>query len=327
VVREALTIEKLSAFEPGEAAAVWIARRAEGLTDSEQKLFADWLARDPGNQRHLEIAERAWRNFDDAGDDELLGAMRAHALAPRARRHLRWQPFAAAAALLLAVIGAISIFHSPVTTLEYASVPGQIQEHTLADGSSLTLDGDSRLVSRFSDQQRAIELYRGRALFAVTSDPSRPFSVTAAGHRVVAVGTRFDVNLVAQALTVTLIEGEVKVEFPGSSKPPVTLTPGQQLVERGGSVEIRTLGAASEAATSWRTGLVTFDQQPLAEAIVVMNRYSTDQISIRDARVAALRVSGQFRGGDSQRFAETLAEMHGLRVVRQGKQIELVRAK
>ena len=72
-------------------------------------------------------------------------------------------------------------------------------------------------------------------------------------------------------------------------------------------------------------GLVNFDDQPLAEAVAVMNRYSTDQIVIGDTRVASLRVSGQFRAGDSQRFAETLAEMHGLRAIRRENRIELVR--
>ena len=54
-----------------------------------------------------------------------------------------------------------------------------------------------------------------------------------------------------------------------------------------------------------------------------MNRYAHDQIVIRDPAVRAIRVSGQFKAGDADRFAETLAEMHGLRSVRGADTIEL----
>ena len=327
MVREALTVEKLSALEPREAAALFIARRAEGLTMSEQQLLADWLAKDEGNRRQFENAHRGWQSFADSEGDEILASMRAHALAPRPRSWASWQPAAAAAAVAILAIGVAWFFIPTANTFEYASARGEVKDLQLPDGSNLTLDGESAVTGRFSSEGRSVELQRGRALFTVAHDPSRPFAVTAAGRRVVAVGTRFDVNMMVDGLTVTLLEGRVNVESLDSTMAPVTLTPGQQYVERRGKVEIRSPGAAAESAISWRKGFVNFDDQPLAEAAAVMNRYSSDQIVIGDAKVASLRVSGQFRAGDSQRFAETLAEMHGLRAIRQENRIELVREK
>lgn len=326
MLREALTIEKLNALEPREAAALFIARRAEGLTTSEQQLLADWLAKDENNRRQFENADRAWQSFADSDNDEILAAMRAHALAPRQRSAPRWMPVAAAAAVALVAIGMAWFLMIPsAETFEYASARGEVKELQLPDGSSLTLDGDSAVAGRFSTGARRVELRRGRALFAVTPDPSRPFSVDAAGRRVVAVGTRFDVNLMVDGLTVTLLEGRVNVESLNSSMTPVTLMPGQQYVERHGKGEVRKPEGAGENAISWRKGFVNFDDQPLGEAVAVMNRYSPDQIVIRDANIASLRVSGQFGAGDSQRFAETLAEMYGLRLIRQENRIELSR--
>ena len=57
-----------------------------------------------------------------------------------------------------------------------------------------------------------------------------------------------------------------------------------------------------------------------------MNRYSQDRIVIRDSSVAGLRVSGQFRAGDADRFAEALGELHAVRAVRRPGEIELVPA-
>jgi transmembrane sensor len=327
LVREALTVEKLSTLEPREAAALFIARRTEGFTESEQRLLADWLAKDEGNRRQFENADRGWQSFANSEGDEILAAMRAHALAPRPRSWVSWRPAAAAAAVAILAIGVAWFFIPAANTFEYVSTRGEVKELQLPDGSSLTLDGESAVTGRFSAKARSVELQRGRALFAVAHDPSRPFAVTAAGRRVVAVGTRFDVNLMVDGLTVTLLEGRVNVESLDATKALVKLEPGQQYIERRGKVEIRTPGAAAESAISWRKGFVNFDDQPLAEAVAVMNRYSPNQIVIGDAKVAALRVSGQFRAGDSQRFAETLAEMHGLRAIRQENRIELVRQK
>lgn len=314
-------MQALEALEPRDAAAHFIARRAEGLTTDEQRLLTEWLARDASHQRLFDSADRAWQTFANVDDDEILAAMRAHALAKRPRASSWWRPAAAAAVLLVAVSAALLYFRSsplPVPAIQYASARGEVKEITLPDGSSMTLDAESTAVARFSADGRNVELQRGRAFFAVTPDHTRPFAVTAAGQRVVAVGTRFDVNLAADAMTVTLLEGKVTV---GTA----TLDAGQQFVERLGKATIRTIGTASENTIAWRTGLVSFDDQPLGEAVAVMNRYSPDQIVIRDASVASIRLSGQFRAGESQRFADTLAEMHGLRPVRRGNEIELTR--
>ena len=339
MVREALTSETLSALEPADAAALFIARRAEGLTASEQQLLADWLARDELHRRVFDNANHAWQSFEESEGDEILVAMRAHAKASRPRAFATWRPAVAAAAVLVLAVGAALFFipalhpwapQSPLpgsasgAPIQYASARGEVKELQLPDGSSMMLDADSAAVGRFGADRRTVELQRGRALFTVMPDRSRPFAVTAAGRSIVAVGTRFDVNLAADGLTVTLVEGHVEIGSVDTPSAPVTLEPGQQYVERLGKATVRTIGAASENAIAWRAGLVNFEDQTLAEAAAVMNRYSDDQIVIRDPAVASLRVSGQFRAGDPQRFAATLSEMHQLRTVRRANQIELV---
>ncbi len=325
MVREALTPEKLDRLLPADAAAMFITRRAEGLTAGEQQLLAEWLAKDEGNRRQFESAERAWQAFENAEGDEILAAMRIHALAPRAPARARWWPAVAAAAGVVLAIGLAWLLIPTASTFEYATARGEVREIQLPDGSELTLDGDSALMGRFGADARDIQLQRGRALFTVAPDKARPFAVTAAGRRVVAVGTRFDVNLLADGLSVTLLEGRVNVESVDSSTTPIALMPGQQFIERRGIIDIRTLEAAGEGATAWREGFIRFDDQPLSEAVAIMNRYSIAQIAIPDPKIGALRISGQFRAGESQRFAEALADVHGLRMVSQGERIELVR--
>jgi transmembrane sensor len=337
VLREALTVEKIQALGAAEVAACFIMRRADGLTASEHQLLEGWLAQDEIHRRAFDSADQAWQSLNDTKDDEILAAMRTHALSARPSGRSAWRPVAAAAAILLLAICVAFLFNptlyrpgaqklpgTQVALLQFQSPHGSMRDFRLPDGSTLTLDADSIAVGRFGHDQRAIELKQGRAFFEVMPDKSRPFVVTAAGRSIVAVGTRFDVNLLKQGLMVTLLNGKVAVTALNSAER-VMLEPGQQYIERAGKAMVRNLGPASENAAAWRIGLINFDDQPLAEAVAMMNRYSSKEIVVDDPSIAALRVSGQFHAADAQRFAETLAEMHHLRLVHTGNRTELAR--
>lgn len=328
MVREVLTLEMLGALEPRDAAALFIARRAEGLSPREQQLLNEWLAEDEAHRSVFASADAAWRSFDDAQGDEILGAMRAHALAPPQRR-VNWLPIAgavaAACAAFMLLVPGLNPWSPSTVRAEYASVRGEVRDVELPDGSVMTLDADSAAATRFGENLRSVDLERGRAFFDVASDATRRFVVTASNRRVLALGTRFDVNIAGDALIVTLLEGRVSIEAQDGGSAPVTLEPGQQYVERDGEATVRAIAAASENVAAWRTGFISFDDQPLSEATAVMNRYSQAQIAIHDRAVGALRVSGQFRAGETERFAQTLAEMHSLQIARRGDELELVR--
>ena len=61
-----------------EAAAYFVTHRDDDLTGAEQLLLTSWLSASDSHVRALNRAEAAWRCFDQAGDDEILAAMRAH---------------------------------------------------------------------------------------------------------------------------------------------------------------------------------------------------------------------------------------------------------
>lgn len=325
MVPDPLTLQKLTRIEPRQAAALLVARRAEGLAPGEQQLLEEWLSSDTTHREHFEHANRAWQAFSGAENNEILRAMRRHALEANARRSTHFWPLALAASLLIAVCAAWIVLErssSGGVDFHYASGNGEVLEISLPDSSAMTLDAESTVVGEFGQSSRTVNLTRGRALFSVTPDTDRPFAVTAAGHRIVATGTLFEVNLLPGGLTITLHEGRVRVFQSDSSHAPIDLQPGQQYRERGGEYSTLELEGVGDSA-AWRDGLLQFNDYLLVEAIAVVNRYSKDQILVRDPAVAALNVSGQFPAGDAQRFAETVAEMHRLRVNRLGQQVEL----
>jgi len=340
MVREALTTEQLGRLQIEEAAALFITRRADGFTAGERELFEAWLAADEAHQNAFRRADRAWAVFDQSEGDEILEAMRQHAFARR-RTWVRWRTAAVAASLLFA-IGAVvlsvpglrslqdSVRQTTVlaeAAIQYSSAHGEVKEIALPDGSTMTLDADSAALGRFGAAERSIQLIRGRAFFVVAHDSARVFTVTAGTQRTSALGTRFDINVAAGTLTITLVEGSVMVTSIDGKAAAVTLQSGQRFVERLGRTTVQTIGDRTEQATSWRSGVLDFDNEPLSEAVAVVNRYSLQvPLVIHDARVAALRLSGEFRAGDPERFTQTVAELYKLRLVRHASDIELIPA-
>lgn len=185
---------------------------------------------------------------------------------------------------------------------------GERSAMTLADGSVVELNTDSVALVGYSAGRRAVRLLRGQALFEVASDPERPFVVEAAGKRVIALGTVFDVRLDAVKMQVTLIEGRVRVEPIGGGGQPTAariLHPGEQLIARAGEPLV-VLAADVQQEVSWRTGRLVFSNEPLSEVVAEINRYSDRKVVLADAGLAELRVSGVFRVGSMPGFVAAL---------------------
>src|SRR5690606_11620073 len=137
--------------------------------------------------------------------------------APRRRASSRLPRYAAAAAAAAAVaIVALALgwhAHPPaVTPVAYGTPVGALETAALADGSEATLRSDSRIVVALSRRERHVELERGEAFFHAARDPERPFVVATAGHRAVAVGTRFAVRRDTDGMRVVVTEGLVRLE-------------------------------------------------------------------------------------------------------------------
>jgi ferric-dicitrate binding protein FerR (iron transport regulator) len=104
VVAKALSLRSLCALGPRDAAAYFVARRSEGLTPRDQRLLEEWLKADTSHAAAFASAETAWQIFEGVGDDRVLMAIRAEAMATRPRKGLRWRPTTLAAAILVMIV-------------------------------------------------------------------------------------------------------------------------------------------------------------------------------------------------------------------------------
>jgi transmembrane sensor len=183
----------------------------------------------------------------------------------------------------------------------YATQPGEIVTQTLADGSRITLAGDSALESRYSKRERRITFLKGEGYFAVARDADRPFVVHARGGTATAVGTEFDVTNDKDGFTVTVTRGLVQVAVResavrGSGESAdanvTVLGLGEQVsfTEASGLSAVRKVDP--EVSVSWRRGVLTFVDEPLPRAIDTLNRYTRHRIYYRAQELRDFSVSG-----------------------------------
>jgi transmembrane sensor len=231
------------------------------------------------------------------------------ATAPRKpQRRARWRWIALAASLLLALASGIYVFQSGLLDSDrYVTRVGTMESITLADGSRLTLNTDSRIHVEVEQQHRQIDLDKGEAFFEVASDPHRPFVVKAGRKRVVALGTKFSVRLDGDEVLVAVTEGKVRVEDESAPNADPTTevllgagsiaraARGQVLVHDGAGPEVDRL-------LSWRNGYLVFRNSTLADAVAEFNRYNTRKIVITDPRIGGIRIGGNFRSRNTDAF-------------------------
>src|SRR5487761_460146 len=108
----------------------------------------------------------------------------------RARRRKPWV-FALAASVIAALlaVGFDIDSHRGV----YTTGIGEERSLTLADGSVIELNAESRIRVSYQTNTREVELLAGEALFKVVHNPSRPFVVESGAAIIRDLGTVFDV--------------------------------------------------------------------------------------------------------------------------------------
>lgn len=309
-------------LDPLAEAARWRVQLAEDGVESSS-MFERWLSV-PANAAAWERVDGPWRDFGEAATSPEIMAAREAALrrARSGKRAVRLAPRMKVAAsfaaglLLLAAWGGWRWTEAQPDV--YRTGLGERRTIALEDGSVVALDSSTEVRVRYTEEARRLELISGQARFDVAKRASRPFTVQAHDHLVIATGTAFNVDLAGAEVLVTLIEGRVTVAPDDHGK----TSPGAVLRASGGRSDVKVLSpgerlrirpltplqvevVTADRATAWEAGQIVFENESLASAAARVSRYGREGISA-DRSVAGLRITGVFSTGDRAAFLDAV---------------------
>ncbi len=306
-------------------AADWIARlHDEQRAPDVDAQFQAWLGESEEHKRAFSHLTHVW---------ERAGGIRMrarHNASDTRKSRSRFTPWAAtlAAAAVLAVIATIFYRHDNALVTGV----GQRQVRLLPDGTRVVLNTDTRIEVNYDEHARRIRLTHGEAWFDVSKHPAWPFLVRVGDREIRALGTSFIVRHDdIQDLSVTLVEGRISITPITQNENDVAPSPAAQVLVPGQRLMISRRQPPAvdrpelSRVTAWERGRVEFEDTALEDAANEMNRYSTTQVTVADARVAQLRVGGVFRAGDSDEFVKVVTAAFGLRADRNDGGIVLFR--
>lgn len=317
------------AQQASDLAADWIIRREEGpLSDQDQQEFDAWLAASEGNRAAYLRLRHSWQEADRIG---ALGDMRDWPTEPETREPWlgKWAPMAIAASLMLMISAGTGVYllkdrpnpaelaaAAPASAAKFDTPIGGRKVISLGDGSKIDLNTASLVHASITETGRDVWLEKGEAYFEVAHLNGRPFVVHAGNRTVTVLGTKFSVRRDGDKVTVSVVEGRVRVADTNNlAVPAAVITAGGIAIAQGPSTLMTAKSEERvESALAWRGGMLSFDQSPLSAVAAEFNRYNTKPIIIRDAGAAEIRIGGMFPSSDPEAFVRLLRDAYGLHV-------------
>ncbi|MDH1703149.1 FecR family protein [Comamonas terrigena] len=228
----------------------------------------------------------------------------------------------------------------PTFAKDYATARGQHLSVELPDGSTLQLDAATQAQVRLYRDRREVQLLEGQAMFAVAANPEQPFNVEAGPVQVTVVGTRFSVRHVhsgmdADSTVVAVESGRVRVARAAPAAPVegparaaeaerVELTAGQSVTADPSGHLQSVVDIAPGNVAGWRQGRISFNDVPLSDALMELERYGDTGLVVRDPSVAAMRLGGSVNLRQVGVFAQALPSLLPVRLEKRDGQVEIL---
>lgn len=319
-------------------AAQWVARmdRAPASADEAEQL-RDWLAGDRRRRGAYLRAKAVWLRSEGAQalgphyqpEDFLAPSTPAVPAPPREARRVglrRWMPWGGAmAASLLMVVTLLATLQAPTA---YATAKGEVRTVPLGDGTTVTLNTDSRIQVYEESGRRRIRVLRGEVL--VESTPgNRLTSVEVDGRSVHADTATYLVRKLASQSTQVLVQrGGVTLADASATTPLRLLADSSVSIPRDSTQAPRLTRLRNGQLgrdLAWREGKIALQGETLAQAAAIYARYSDTPIVITDAELARQPITGLFAANNPLGFSQAVAEIFDAQMQQDGKRIVLAR--
>jgi transmembrane sensor len=153
---------------------------------------------------------------------------------------------------------------------------------------------------------------QGEVYCEVKPDSNHPFLVTSRYSQTQVLGTHFAVRTGADADTVTVAEGKVRLAHEDEA---VLLQVGEQASAYADHLSGRAKVSA-ERHLAWVRGSLVFEQTPLAEAVARIQQYRKGWVWWRNPALRDFPVSGRFNLANPDHIFDTLTRTLPVKITR-----------
>jgi transmembrane sensor len=316
--------ERETAQDIDRIATEWVARmdRAPLSADRAAEL-KQWLAGDRRRRGAFLRAQAIWMRSESAralgpqyNPEDFQPDPTAARIEPRSR-FIKWSGALAASFVLVVML--VATVTMPTA---YATAKGEMRTVPLGNGTTVTLNTDTRINVYDDEGGRRVRVVRGEVLIE-GAGTSVPTTIEVGEKHLQASGATFVVRkledrpaeVLVQDGRVVLAEPTQASEFP---LPPNTSTS----LPDGKEWQLTALAFGQMGRElAWREGKIALQGETLAQAVAVFARYSDTPIVIADPALAKMQVTGLFAVNNPWGFSQAVAEVFNAEVHQQDGRI------
>lgn len=273
---------------------------------------------------------------DDEAADILQSDWEEFMAAYATPEHFRFQRYskgiiataACIAAVVVACAAMLIMTPSESTRRQALSVFTSAKETSsvkLPDGSELKLNGSSSLScpSNLFDTGKRVVSFSGEGYFKIAPDKKRPFKIYSGDLTITVLGTEFNFSSRdnSDCATLYLVAGTVEMHS-RITDDNIRVSPGEkaEFNKTTGKFTVTTPGR-NENITSWYTGEINFDSQPLDSVILFLERQFDCSLRpekpMPDKDLSTLRFTGTLPTGNLPLALRTIEEVYGIRLTKE----------
>lgn len=276
-------------------------------TGEEERILYDWISR---SEENLAEFRRIKRGYDR------VALLTAEADSPeRARRKIdakimrrsrrRRRVFAAAASAMAAAVIAGVVMSgwlgreagTAENGIAYQTERGERKEVVLPDGSTVTLNAESKVSYIFEEERGMRQVFlTGEAFFDVVRDTLNPFIVRTDHMDARVLGTRFNISAYpeSRAVEATIMEGRVALTVHGSGAAAVEVTANDRATLVKGTAEFRLDRVDASLIGQWMNGALVFREAFLGDIAGTLQRYYDIPVRLADRELATMVYTATF---------------------------------
>jgi ferric-dicitrate binding protein FerR (iron transport regulator) len=226
-------------------------------------------------------------------------------------KHISRRVIAAAATVLVLIVAGVAYINhanQPVPPVVAEAIDQNLLEVQLPDGSIVFLRQGSSLTYDQAFETRSVTL-RGEGFFEVERDEEHPFTVTAGNGVVRVLGTKFNVKAIDNEPVELFVE-EGKVAFSRADQvyDAKIFSDGQAgIISVDGTTDVERVSPPGPNVSSWITGKLIFDHEPLDHVIRDLERHFAIEMEVADSALLACELKADFENARFADILETLA--------------------